>query len=92
MLLVFVFLAIVMPFAANTFATKHSLKVADRRVLLPLVGAELVMIGYALTPGVGWGEPGEHQAINALSTMVWVAGVVVLILAAIRWLGPRQRR
>ena len=92
MLLIFGLLAIAMPFAANLIASQRGLSVTDRKVALPLVGAELVIIGYGLTPGIGWGRPGEHPAINTLSTILWLGGITMLGVAAVKWRRHRRRR
>ena len=86
------FLAVAMPFAANAMAAQRGLPVTDRQVAFPLLGAELVIVGYGLTPGIGWGRTGEHPAVNALSRIVWLVGVVILVVAAARWLKARRQR
>ena len=90
LLAVGVVLLIAFPVAALRISSQRGLNVRSATAALAIGGGELLLLGYLLTPGFAWGRDGEHSTFATVSTIVWLAGVVLLLISGARWLRSRR--
>jgi hypothetical protein len=56
-----------------------------------ITGIALVVLGYLLTPGFLDLEPhASSSALGTISTLIWLAGTIVLIATGIAWVAERR--
>jgi membrane protein implicated in regulation of membrane protease activity len=83
-------LLVVWPWAVMVTGRKWGADVRHLTTALVLLGGELILLGYLLTPGLAWGDRGGNSAIATASTLVWLGGVVLLVVAGARALRGRR--
>jgi len=63
----------------------------SRPAMIAWVGLDISLVGMILTPGIGWGDFDNNSAVRPISTLVFYAGVGVMIWAAVLWRRSRSQ-